>query len=126
MSKPQVTGFSVREPFAEARWVTQMLAHNDSSQAAAPGEDVKSVDSDAHDGLLCLAQLSKGQSGTIVQLDGASDQREHLTEIGLALGAQVRLVQLGNPCIVRVQEARLALDVDHARSVWVRPIESSR
>ncbi len=54
-----------------------------------------------------LDHLENGQSATILQLRGRPDQVHRLEELGFRRGSQVRMLQAGRPCIVRLAESKM-------------------
>jgi Fe2+ transport system protein FeoA len=63
--------------------------------------------------------MQSGESGTIVDLDGNPDVITRIREMGIREGAQIEMVQSGEPCIIAVGNQRLSLRVDQTTLVYV-------
>jgi Fe2+ transport system protein FeoA len=68
-----------------------------------------------------LQCLEIGSIGAVTAVVGHGDLVHRLDEIGLRQGAEVQMVQAGQPCIVRVNGQRLCLRADELLRVLVRP-----
>lgn len=68
-----------------------------------------------------LQCLDVGCTGAVTAVVGHGDLVHRLDEIGLRQGAEVQMVQSGQPCIVRVNGQRLCLRADELLRVLVRP-----
>ena len=66
-----------------------------------------------------LELMQSGESGTIVDLDGNPDVITRIREMGIREGAQIEMVQSGEPCIIAVGNQRLSLRVDQTTLVYV-------
>ncbi len=56
---------------------------------------------------LPLDGLAEGEVARVVDVCGACDCANRLSEIGLRVGVSVRMVKQGNPCILALGEQRL-------------------
>lgn len=72
--------------------------------------------------VLPLECLPAGRGGRIVDVDGEQEFVARLHEIGLRPGADVELVQPGNPCIVAIGPHRLSLRGDRLATVLVETV----
>ncbi len=71
---------------------------------------------------LSLAQLTAGQRGVILGIDGAPPIVRRLMELGLVPGTTVELIRrapLGDPCELRVRGTHLSIRISEARNVHV-------
>lgn len=69
-----------------------------------------------------LSQLSPGQSGRVVRIEGVGGARQRLQEMGLVRGTPVQFVRaapLGDPIEVRVRGYSLSLRRQEADAVIV-------
>ena len=66
-----------------------------------------------------LDLMQSGESGTIVDVDGNPDVITRIREMGIREGAQIEMVQSGEPCIIAVGNQRLSLRVDQTTLVYV-------
>lgn len=76
---------------------------------------------------MTLADLRKGDSGTIKTVAGTATSRLHLMEMGLTPGTSVRVVRLGvfgGPLDIVVRGYRLSLRREEARAVLLQPSHS--
>jgi ferrous iron transport protein A len=76
---------------------------------------------------LTLADLRKGDSGTIKTIAGSATSRLHLMEMGLTPGTSVRVVRLavfGGPLDIVVRGYRLSLRRDEARAIQLQHSKS--
>ena len=72
-----------------------------------------------------ITQLKAGLKGTVVRLDGDSNLRQHLLEMGFTKGTVVEFVRqapLGDPIDLRLRGYRLSLRRVEASAVIVDPI----
>ena len=69
-----------------------------------------------------LELLSAGETGRIHDLEGSSDFVHRLEEMGLRIGAVVRMVQPGSPCILAVDNHRFSLRMEDTASILVETI----
>ncbi|MFO0955867.1 MAG: FeoA family protein [Isosphaeraceae bacterium] len=91
--------------------MTQPTLTSPKGRAAVPPADVMS-----------LKSLRAGQSGQIIELTGDPDLIHRLREIGLQEGLVVRMLQPGNPCMIRLAGRKLGFRADGAAHVMVRPV----
>lgn len=56
-----------------------------------------------------LEQLTHGKSAKIVDLIGSSTEVSLLADVGLRIGATVRMLRAEKPCVVRVAGSRICL-----------------
>lgn len=61
------------------------------------------------DDLLPLEMLHANEVGQVVELLGNEAQVHRLAEIGLRIGAQVRMVRPGSPCLLAIDGKRLSV-----------------
>jgi ferrous iron transport protein A len=54
-----------------------------------------------------LDTLAEGESARVVDVCGSCDCCHRLSEIGLRVGVNLRMVKQGNPCILAIGEQRL-------------------
>lgn len=76
---------------------------------------------------MTLADLHRGDSGTIQSIGGTSTARLHLMEMGLTPGTRVRVVRLavfGGPLDIQVRGYRLSLRREEARAILLQPSHS--
>ena len=68
-----------------------------------------------------LASVSFGHSVKIVSIDGGKGIREHLINVGLNVGSEVKVIKHGNPgpFLLSVKETRLAIGQGMARRIIV-------
>jgi Fe2+ transport system protein FeoA len=89
-----------------------------------PGVDCEDCpNGDLDSTLLPLCQVKQGQSVRIVTIDAGRRFRKRLADLGLAAGAEVRVMQAphaSGPMILAVRsDTRLALRQCAARKIWV-------
>lgn len=70
--------------------------------------------------VMSLKSLRAGQSGQITELTGEPDLIHRLREIGLQEGLVVRMLQPGNPSMIRLAGRKLGFRADGAAHVMVR------
>jgi Fe2+ transport system protein FeoA len=63
--------------------------------------------------------LNAGEQGCIWEIDGDDGLVTRLEEMGLCVGAAVRMVQPGCPCIVAIDNHRLSFRGDDAAVVLI-------
>ena len=76
--------------------------------------------------MMSLDSLAAGQSGRISRLDLKPSEGQRLTEMGLTVGATVkvlRLAPLGDPIEILVRGYHLSLRKSEARLIEVEPLE---
>lgn len=67
-----------------------------------------------------LSMCSKEVEVTVKKVGGSTDVRQHLSEIGFNKGSKVSVVaELNGSIIVRVKDARIALDKAMANKILV-------
>lgn len=66
-----------------------------------------------------LETLPVGGSGRVIDIDGEHEFVTRLCEVGLRPGADIQMVQAGNPCIVAVGTHRLSLRGERLATVLV-------
>jgi Fe2+ transport system protein FeoA len=69
--------------------------------------------------LIPLQFLNPGQTARIGQLVGPPDAVHRLEELGLRLGAEVEMVQMGAPCMIRLAGHKLCFRDSEALQVLV-------
>ncbi|MCI0376930.1 MAG: ferrous iron transport protein A [Gemmataceae bacterium] len=57
-----------------------------------------------------------------MDISGDSRWVSRLAELGLRIGARVRILQPGSPCLIQVGEARFCLRGDDLGQILVRPV----
>ena len=67
-----------------------------------------------------LGLAATGQTVRICHIAGNGDQARRLHEIGFRPGMQVEILSQGNPCIVRLADAKLCFRKNEATNVFVR------
>lgn len=78
-----------------------------------------SPDPSMHD-LIPLNLLSPGQSAQVGLVAGLPEAVHRLEELGVRHGAKVEMLQTGNPCIIRLEGAKLCFRGDELIQVLVR------
>ena len=67
-----------------------------------------------------LGMASVGDTNIIKQITGQDEVKQHLSELGFVVGAQVTVVnELGGNLILNVKESRVALDKTMAMRIMV-------
>jgi ferrous iron transport protein A len=66
-----------------------------------------------------LHLLAAGETGCVLDVAGGHPFVFRLQELGLRVGANVRMVQPGQPCIVALNEQRLSLRAEDEAMVLV-------
>ncbi|MCI0641784.1 MAG: ferrous iron transport protein A [Gemmataceae bacterium] len=72
--------------------------------------------------LIPFELLGIGQWADVSDIGGDSRWVSRLAELGLRIGARVRILQPGSPCLVQVGEARFCLRGDDLGQILVRPV----
>jgi len=69
-----------------------------------------------------LTELLAGERGRIVAVNGGTETEKRLSDMGLALDSEIKVLVAGNrsPLLVAAGETRLAIEPDLARRVRVR------
>lgn len=91
------------------------LAMNDAS-----GVVESPVGADETVGAVPLRAMRVGQVARITRLSGNDDLVHRLRELGLRVGAQIQMIQPGNPCIIRLGGQKLGFRAEGAARVLVR------
>jgi Fe2+ transport system protein FeoA len=60
-----------------------------------------------------LCALEPGQAGTISSVTADLGAAKRLADLGFVQGANLEMLCAGNPCIVRVEDARVGLGHAH-------------
>ena len=68
-----------------------------------------------------LETLRSGEAGRVVGVDGQLDLVQRLQEIGLRIGATVRMLREGTPVLIAIDEQRLSFRPDARAMVLVEP-----
>ena len=67
-----------------------------------------------------LAMASVGDTNIIKRITGQDEVKQHLSELGFVVGAEVTVVnELGGNLILNVKESRIALDKTMAMRIMV-------
>lgn len=69
--------------------------------------------------LVPLELMATGEQGCVRDVDGSPEFVVRLQEMGLNVGAVVKMVKAGSPCIVAVNEQRFSLRFDECATVMV-------
>jgi Fe2+ transport system protein FeoA len=69
-----------------------------------------------------LETLNRGEWAEIVDVGGAPTWVGRLAEIGLRVGAKLRMLQPGCPCLFQVGHSRLSLRLEEASHILVQPL----
>ncbi len=70
--------------------------------------------------MMPLGMASVGDVNIIKQIKGRDEVRQHLSEMGFVVGAEVKVVsELGGNLILNVKESRVALDKTMAMRIMV-------
>ena len=70
--------------------------------------------------MMPLGMASVGDVNIIKQIKGRDEVRQHLSEMGFVVGAEVTVVsELGGNLILNVKESRVALDKTMAMRIMV-------
>ena len=78
-----------------------------------------------HHDLLPLEMLDRGAWADVADVTGEHHWVTRLAEMGLRIGARLRVLQAGSPCLLQVGESRLSLRGDVAAQILVRPVAGS-
>jgi Fe2+ transport system protein FeoA len=73
----------------------------------------------AHE-LIPLNFLAPGESASIREIVGGTENVRRLHELGMRDGATVEMIQSGSPCIVRLAGQKFCFRVDELLQVLVR------
>ena len=70
--------------------------------------------------MMPLAMASVGDTNIIKRITGQDEVKQHLSELGFVVGAEVTVVnELGGNLILNVKESRVALDKTMAMRIMV-------
>lgn len=70
--------------------------------------------------MMPLGMASVGDTNIIKRITGQDEVRQHLSELGFVVGAEVTVVnELGGNLILNVKESRVALDKTMAMRIMV-------
>ncbi len=69
--------------------------------------------------VLPLELLKANEEASIVELIGDEAQVHRLAEMGLRVGANIRMVRPGAPCLLAIDGKRLSLRLNHDLDVLV-------
>lgn len=70
--------------------------------------------------MMPLGMASVGDTNIIKRITGQDEVKQHLSELGFVVGAQVTVVnELGGNLILNVKESRVALDKTMAMRIMV-------
>ena len=75
--------------------------------------------------LLPLELLKSNEEASIVELYGNEPQVHRLAEMGLRVGAMIRMVRPGTPCLLALDGKRLSLRLCDGIEVLVAPTKSA-
>ncbi|MCA9032981.1 MAG: ferrous iron transport protein A [Planctomycetaceae bacterium] len=65
--------------------------------------------------------LRSGEAGRVVGVDGQLDIVQRLQDVGLRIGATVRMLREGTPVLLAVDDQRLTFRPDQRAMVLVEP-----
>lgn len=68
-----------------------------------------------------LATLTAGESAVVKSVHDSMPGAKRLADMGFVHGARIEMVRTGNPCIVRIAEARIGLGSPHQHSIELLP-----
>ena len=69
---------------------------------------------------MMLSVLDPGNTGRIARISGKDDVRQYLSNLGFVAGAKVTVVsKLSGNLILKVKDARIAIDQGMARRIFV-------
>ena len=69
-----------------------------------------------------LPLLQREGWAEVVDIAGPVGWKGRLAELGLRIGAFVRMIQPGSPCLFQVGGARISLRCDELSDILVRPV----
>lgn len=75
--------------------------------------------------LVPLKHLRAGELAEVAHVLGGAEQVHRLEELGLRTGCELRMVQPGSPCIIRLEGHTLCFRADELTCVLVKPTSSS-
>jgi ferrous iron transport protein A len=68
---------------------------------------------------LPLELMQANEEASIVELIGNESQIHRLAEMGLRVGATIRMVRAGTPCLLAIDGKRLSLRLSHDMEILV-------
>jgi Fe2+ transport system protein FeoA len=71
--------------------------------------------------LLPLDGLHPGEWAEVAEVTGEPRWVARMAELGLRVGALVKVLQPGSPCLLEIAGCRLSLRMDEALQIFVRP-----
>ncbi len=75
-----------------------------------------------------LKELEIDQSATILSVGGEGSLRQHLLDMGIIPGAEVKMIKLaplGDPLEIRIHDYELTLRLDDAERIEIKPLEKN-
>lgn len=69
-----------------------------------------------------LDQLPSGSRAVVCDLHAPDDDLHRLMAMGVCLGREIQMVQIGNPLIIAVHGSRIGLSARLASRISVRPV----
>jgi ferrous iron transport protein A len=72
--------------------------------------------------LLPLEMLQPGEWADVAEMHGEPGWVGRMSELGLRIGARLKMVRSGSPCLLQVGDSRLSLRGDCATLILVRPV----
>ena len=85
----------------------------------------KGAGTTVHADLLPLEMLDLGEWADVAEVTGESCWVGRMAEMGLAIGARLRVLQRGSPCLLQIGGVRLCLRGDCAMQILVKPLDAS-
>ncbi len=71
-----------------------------------------------------LATLKGGESAFVREVSASASQAKRLADMGFVRGARIEMIRAGNPCIVRIEDARIGLGIPHQDSIELQRLVS--
>ena len=71
--------------------------------------------------IIPLNRLRSGETASIVEVVGRSDQVQRIKELGLHDGVEITMIRSGSPCIIRLAGHALCIRANELLNVLVRP-----
>jgi ferrous iron transport protein A len=75
--------------------------------------------------LLPLELLGSGEWADVAEVQGEPAWVGRMAELGVRVGARLRVLQAGSPCLLQVGGSRLSLRSDAALHILVRPLHEA-
>lgn len=75
-----------------------------------------------------LRELKINESAVVVSVGGHGSLRQHLLDMGIIPGAEVKMIKLapmGDPLEIRIDDYELTLRVSDAEQIEIRPVSES-